>query len=484
MTGILLIVLFIILALLMWRGKIPALLALPLLAFGVTMIAGTAHAQAAHAGNGLFAWGLGAKEAFQLFLTTVIGDGIPRLSNAIFTVILGGIFGYLLKLTGVSEKMVRKVAELSGDHPFLITLALTLIVSLLFTSLGGLGAIILVANIFFPVLLSLGVPPLLAGAIFLMALSFGGVFNMVNWAFYIDVLKLSQSAIMAYALPFGLIFLVFIIAFMVIEFKRAGLRVPLFPLIGVLVVLGALIAGGFWLNHIVPASAWAMFRLGLGLLLALSLGLAMLFRRFNSIALIAPFVPITLVMALGWPINAAFIAGMVYLVFATLHFTDETTLSTQTRLMVQSCLEGVQAVSAAVALMLGIGLVLIAVTQEPVKLALAPILTVILPGSKLTYVLFFGILAPLALYRGPMNIWGMGSGLLGLIQQISTLTPTAIMAAFLSTGQIQGVCDPTNTHNVWIANHLKIDLQALMTKTLPYIWVLAVCGLILGAYVG
>ncbi|MBX3728327.1 MAG: hypothetical protein KF858_04010 [Candidatus Sumerlaeia bacterium] len=57
----------------------------------------------------------------------------------------------------------------------------------------------------------------------------------------------------------------------------------------------------------------------------------------------------------------------------------------------------------------------------------------------------------------------------------------AIMAMLLSVGQVQGICDPTNTHNVWIANELRVDVQALMLKTLPYIWVLAVAGLALGA---
>jgi len=55
------------------------------------------------------------------------------------------------------------------------------------------------------------------------------------------------------------------------------------------------------------------------------------------------------------------------------------------------------------------------------------------------------------------------------------------MGAFMSTGMIQGVSDPTNTHNVWIANYTNTDVQDILKRTLPYMWVLAFIGLILSA---
>ena len=55
----------------------------------------------------------------------------------------------------------------------------------------------------------------------------------------------------------------------------------------------------------------------------------------------------------------------------------------------------------------------------------------------------------------------------------------AIMAAFMSVGQIQGVCDPTNTHNVWVANYLDITTQKILRRTIPYIWTVALIGLII-----
>ncbi len=52
-----------------------------------------------------------------------------------------------------------------------------------------------------------------------------------------------------------------------------------------------------------------------------------------------------------------------------------------------------------------------------------------------------------------------------------------------AVGQIRGVCDPTNTVNVWMANELRVDVQAFMWRTIPYIWGMAVVGLVVSALV-
>ena len=72
----------------------------------------------------------------------------------------------------------------------------------------------------------------------------------------------------------------------------------------------------------------------------------------------------------------------------------------------------------------------------------------------------------------------MGTGFIGLLLATRSLPALAIMAAFMSVGQIQGVCDPTNTHNVWIANYLNVTTQKILKKTIPYIWIVAIIGLI------
>jgi len=145
----------------------------------------------------------------------------------------------------------------------------------------------------------------------------------------------------------------------------------------------------------------------------------------------------------------------------------------------RSIFEGLGNVAPAVALMFGVGMLVQAVMHPQVLTSLQPVLEIIMPKGPLMYVIIFSIFAPLALYRGPLNIWGMGFGIGKMMAAV--IPAPGVMAALLSVGQIQGVCDPTNTHNVWIANHLGLDVNTILKRTLPYVWAGAVISLIVGA---
>jgi hypothetical protein len=52
------------------------------------------------------------------------------------------------------------------------------------------------------------------------------------------------------------------------------------------------------------------------------------------------------------------------------------------------------------------------------------------------------------------------------------------MGVLMSLGVIQGVSDPTNTANVWVANEVRLDVTSIMWRTLPYAWAAAILGLV------
>jgi hypothetical protein len=58
------------------------------------------------------------------------------------------------------------------------------------------------------------------------------------------------------------------------------------------------------------------------------------------------------------------------------------------------------------------------------------------------------------------------------------------MAMLMSVGQIQGICDPTNTANIWIATYLNTDTQVLLKRTIPYAWTAVLLGLMLSVSLG
>lgn len=185
--------------------------------------------------------------------------------------------------------------------------------------------------------------------------------------------------------------------------------------------------------------------------------------------------------AYDFPISVALLLGILYGAIVTWRRGSSTV-----QLLTKSAFDGVSAIGPALVLMLGIGMVLIATMSPQVSTVIQPILTKVAPhghstGAMLAYVIIFTVLAPLALYRGPLNLWGMGSGLVGAL--IGYMPSGAIMGAFMSVGMIQGVCDPTNTHNVWIANYTNTDVQDILKRTLSYMWILSAVGLMLSALI-
>jgi len=409
-------------------------------------------------------------------ISVVLEQGTWRLHIAIITVLFGSMLGQLIDRTGIARSLIKKTAELAGDKPLMIAISMTMVIALLFTVLGGLGAIIMVATIVFPIMLSIGIPPMIAGCLFLLGLSLGGSLNFVNWQLYIDVLGLEQNDIISFAGPFGFLFFLVIIAFIIIEFRREGISLELFDM-----SFRPLPPSKFKRDvDIESLQKLLMKDKGIDKEKEDEKG------READVpwySLITPLVPLILVFGFklyniatkpenpfDFPIIPALIAGIMYCVFTT---------GCNVNTLTKSIFEGISLVAPAVALMIGIGMLVTAVMHDSVKTVMTPLIDFVMPQNGITYVIFFTICAPLALYRGPLNIWGLGSGLVALMVGTGSISPSAVMGALLSVGMIQGVCDPTNTHNVWIANYLGLDIQKILRKTIIYMWALALMGLIM-----
>ncbi len=476
------IVVFIIMALLMFLRVIPALIALPLMAFFISLIGGI--------------------PLSDIFIY-VIGDGAFRLHQAYTIAIFGGMLSIFMQKSGIAESFIRKGAELAGDNPFYVSLIILILTSVLFTTLGGLGAIIMVGTIVLPIMSSVGISQGVIAGVFLIGLSIGGILNAQNWVLYINILNVKFETVRAFAVYLFFAALVVAVAFIVIELKRDGIIKSFRFILNFRFLLTIALLLMFFLIFLMLGKVVVLFPDELKNIIgqvgkfSIILFLAYLFIKFifkiispsrperlRWYALLTPIVPLIIVFTLGGKYFIfAFVAGLFYGFITTFRRGS-------LNLLMQSIIEGGSSVIPAVALMIGIGMLLNAILgpsgweqgEWKVYAQLKPLFKAIVPSSPILYVIVFSLLSPLALYRGPLNVWGLGYGIATLIATpVGTLPPASVMGLLLSVGQIQGVCDPTNTHNVWIANELKIDVNQILKKTFPYVWVLATIGLIISA---
>lgn len=427
LQGTLIIVAFVIIAGLMMTKKIPTLLALPLMAVVICVIAGVP------------AVGTNADGAAIGWLQTVVEAGTVRMGAAIMAVIFGAWLGELMNKTGVTETIIKKSAELGGDRPLIVTLIMSAAVAVLFTTLNGLGSIIMVGSIVLPILISVGVPAMSAACIFLMAFACGLTFNIANWKSFSSIFSLEIPQIQSFAIYMLVATAIATLILIVVEFKKNGVK--------------------FAFSAPVEETESKQIT-----------GIR------GTLAMLTPIIPIVLVAVFKFPVCPAFIAGIIW----NLIFTSKS-FSKAMNLLVKTCYDGITNSGPAVILMIGIGILYLAVTHSMVKEVLNPFLLAVVPQGRIGYIIFFSLLAPLALYRGPMNLFGLGSGIAALVIGLNTLSPLAVMAAFLAAERIQGCGDPTNTQNVWTANFCEVDVNGITKKLLPYLWAVAVVGVVIGA---
>jgi H+/gluconate symporter-like permease len=432
LQGLLIILVFLVIAVLMITRKIPTLLALPVLAIAICAIAGVPLI------------GKDDKGVNIGFLHTVIDAGATRMAAAYAAVMFGAWLGQLMNQTGVTATIIKKSAELGGDRPFVVTIIMVVAVALLFTTLAGLGSVIMVGSIALPILVSVGVPALSAACIFLMAFATGLCFNMSNWQTFVSIFNLEIVQIKQF--EYFLIVATFIatVVLVIVEFKKNGVK--------------------FAFSAPVNDGEGS--------------GEKQLSGVTGILAMITPIVPILLVIIFSLPIIPAFFAGILWILIFTFKGWSKTM-----NMLTKTCYDGIANGAPAIILMIGIGMLYMAVTNSLVKEVLNPFMLKVVPSTIIPYILFFIILAPLALYRGPLNLFGLGSGIAALIMGLNTLPALAVMGAFLAAERIQGVGDPTNTQNVWTANFVEVDVNSVTKKLLPYLWIIAAVGVVISGII-
>lgn len=198
-------------------------------------------------------------------------------------------------------------------------------------------------------------------------------------------------------------------------------------------------------------------------------------QNVRTIALISPLIPVVLVFAFNLPITAATMIGIICtLILAT--------PKKAVQVVSGAFIEGLQDASGALALLIGIGMTLQTVLSPQVSAILSPVISAMIPSSPITYVLIFGILSPLAIYRGPLNMFGLGSGISALLVA-SGMNPIAAMLALRMDSNLQAVCDPTNSHNVWVSDFTKTDVNEYTKKTILWLAASTFAGLALASFI-
>lgn len=417
---ILILAVFVLGIILMMSKKLPVILALPVMGIVIALIAGVPFMTAAKPGD-------------QTVMDFVIAQGSARLASTIMATIFGAIFAKVIQKQGISDAIIRKAAEMAGDKPLAIAIVLTGATALIFTAISGAGPVIMVSTIVIPLMLSAGIAPVVSACLVLMGLSIGLLFNVANYQMYIDVIGMKMELIKTTSIVMGVISVVITLVYIFVNVGRKAIR-----------------------------KSWAMPAMDENR------------KKVPAYAMLTPLIPILLVFFLKLNAETSLLISIVVTVLIT-------TPTKSVQILSGAVVEGIKDVSGVIGLMIGIGILLNGVSATATSALMQPLIKAILPSSPIAYVALFTILAPLALYRGPLNMFGLGAGLANILLAAGTMNPAAVGMALRSTSVVQCISDPTNTQNVIVADYAKVDVNEILKSTLPYTVAMAFCMLVYSA---
>ena len=367
------------------------------------------------------------------YIVFVLRVGSLHLHAAVIATIFGGMFAMYVKNLHVAERLIYWTAEFAGERTYVIALAIFLASALIFTSVGGLGTVIMLGAIILPILRSVGLGPIVAAGVLLISIAMGGTLHPVARRLWIDF----------YGIPAN------------------QLDSILWTMVGLYAACGVA-----WIRWGAQRRLRSSFQAEPNTAPA---------RHTNVPArlMAAPLIPVALVYVGGVEEISAFTISIAYMYLCVCRRTGAT------RRLAKALIEGAQTVMPPALLMVGIGILITALSTPPVQAYLRPLLTAAVPESRWGYIVLFALAAPLALYRGPLNVWGMGLAVSATLLATSSLPPAAILCAILTAGMLQGICDPTNTANVWIAGFQGVSVNQILRYTIIPVWIAAIVGVVI-----
>lgn len=368
-------------------------------------------------------------------LNNVFQSAPESWGGTLVNYIWGAWFGRVLMDTGVAATLIRKTVELSGDKPVFTMILLNIATALIFTSVFGAGSVIAIGVIVLPILMSLGIPKVIALFSFMTSVAAGIFINPVTFNNYrvmqIQPEEMPEFTLGAYSREWGIpamiIMLVVSTVMAVIYIKRSKVR-----------------------------HAWA----------------AQTSRQTDSknaptLALITLVIPVVLTIVFDLSIILGFILAAVYAMLLCGKFRGG--FKTVCQMLNKQFYDGI--VETAPLLGFLLTLAMFNFGTQMCAPYFEALLGDVIPSSTLLLCIAFAVLAPLALFRGPLTLAGCGAVFMSVISAMGF--PVRFVHALFVSPTITmnlGSCI-TQSWVAWGLTYTKVEGQEFLKKSIPSGWI-------------
>jgi len=406
LTGVLLLVAFLIVVAAIVRGQSPIIMLLSL----------------------AIVWSLLAGIGINDIQAKILQGGGVAYASAVIIIVFGAWFAQILIQTGIAESVIRSAVELTGDRPIVTAMTINLVTALLFTSMFGVGAAIAIGVIALPIMLNQGIPARVAAPVFTMGVGAGAFVNLVQFGTFE---KLFPG--IKYEAPW----LTYWVIGMVVYILIAWLMI--------------------WVN---------LRKLGIRRAASVDVSPQAARKRTPYYTYLVPVFPVFMIMVLKWQIIPTFLLSIVLALALT---AKSRSFQGTLNLFNKAFYDAFPDIATIAALWTICGMIIVAGQMPQIAGALRPIFDPILPHTTLQAAFFFAVLGGIgSIYRGPLVVVGTGAALLAIILSNNEIPVPYLYALWLGPSVMQGSCDPTNSWTLWTIGYTKVPHGQFLKTALPF----------------
>ena len=345
----------------------------------------------------------------------VIVDGVINLAEPMFIYVLSMMFADFILKYGIKDELDYLCRYYLAERPQWTVWFITVLTVLFSAVIMHIGAIMLSAILFVPLLLKAGLNKQSAVALLLLATGLGSCLNPGYHLLYAGLLNLDIGSVKEFYYIMAFLCVIAIMVYISLNSKAINL----------------------------------VFRQ------------KAVKRRIDFKLLCMVIMPVIFVLVLKINIECSLILTLSYgflAIGAKRPFMN----------LLFSLQEAISKSVDVIVLLSAVGIFMHAVKTQAVVNLMAPLLLCLMPKTATECLLFFTILTPLVLYKGPFNMQGMGAGLSSVIMASTTFNPMVLGMALLSLNTLRKIMDPIEVQNIAVMQYVQVDNNLVIKKVLPY----------------
>lgn len=355
----------------------------------------------------------------------------------IIQICVGAWFGRVLVDTGIAASIAYRTAKVGEKSPVLATIAMALVTCLIFTSAYGVGSAIAIGVILFPIMGRLGVPKRVSVPVFTLSIGAAMWINsvlFVQFAAFYEGYKSPDGQVvewgnhyLSFGIPATIIQMTGVIIFILINAKAIKNGTPY--------EVGEPGDREIEIKH-VPVWTYVL-----------------------------PLVPVALSIILHWnSVPALFLAAII----AFLGTGNMKSYKGFVKLLNSSAKTAIGDIGPLIVMLLVLRFFQHAAVT--VMADFGPALTSIVPNNEMILAIAVCILAPLALFRGPLELYGAGSAVISILMGMGVFNAWFLFALLVVPSMTCISACITQSWNLWAAEYNELEPKTFLKSGVPVYW--------------